>query len=145
MALYCNINACVLQTFYIIAFYILKPLQISILKYVMHLTPGENISVLSDQRHGEGTAAQKYDTCESQGPSVCNSDPTSRRISQGHWTKTICSNRFSKLLTGIWTKIPYLWEMYGLFISAGSLRKYIGNKLWKSSVVSFFTVQCLNI
>lgn len=35
--------------------------------------------------------------------------------------------------------------MYGLFISAGSLRKYIGNKLWKSSAVSLFTVQCLSI
>ena len=36
----------------------------------MHLTPVENIFVLSDQRHGEDTAAQKYDASESQGTSV---------------------------------------------------------------------------
>ena len=50
----------------------------------MHLTPVENISVLSDQWRGADTAAQRYDAGDSQGTRVCNSDPTSRRISQGH-------------------------------------------------------------
>ena len=50
----------------------------------MHLTPVENISVLSDRRHGKDTAAQKYDASESQGTRVCNRHLTSRRISQGH-------------------------------------------------------------
>lgn len=56
---------CLFQIFSIIAFSFPKPLQISILKNMMHLTPVQNIFVLSDQLHGEDLPAQKYDACES--------------------------------------------------------------------------------
>lgn len=58
-------KTCLFQIFYIIAFSFLKPLQISVLKNMMHLTPAQNIFVLSDQLHGEDIPAQKYDACES--------------------------------------------------------------------------------
>jgi hypothetical protein len=38
-----------------------------------------------------GVCTQEHNAYESESTEVCNTDPRSRRISQGHWTKTSCS------------------------------------------------------